>query len=131
MSLDVQPDLLERAERGDIDEADFVDCVRTSLPYAWDTIAGLATELAADSTLDFADNRTPPPSEQARGELLRALASNAIRQALERHFAVTLAFQNCHRVAVFAADTASTPAYREFSSARAQLLNQSPLLRDC
>jgi hypothetical protein len=86
MSLDVQQDLLEQAERGDVD---------------------------------------------ARDQLLRALASNAIREALERHLGVTLAFQNCHRVAVFPADASATPAYTEFSSARAQLLNQSPLLRDC
>ncbi|MGI9098720.1 MAG: SCO5389 family protein [Solirubrobacteraceae bacterium] len=131
MSLDVQQDLLERAERGPVDERDFVECVRTSLPYAWDTIAGLADELATDGTLQFADNQVPPPDEQARGQLLRALASNAIRQALERHFGVTLAFQNCHRVAVFPADATSTSVYRQFSSPRAQLLNQSPLLRDC
>lgn len=131
MSLDVQPDLLERAEQGEIDERDFIDCIRGSLPYAWDTIAGLADELAADSNLEFADNQVAPPNEQARGQLLRALASNAIRDALERHFRVTLAFQNCHRVAVFPPDAPSTSIYRKFSSARAQLLNQSPLLRDC
>lgn len=44
---------------------------------------------------------------------------------------ITLAFQNCHRVAVFPADAADTGIYRRFCSARAQLLNQSPLLRDC
>jgi hypothetical protein len=131
MSLDVQQDLLERAEQGEIDGRDFVECVRTSLPYAWDTIANLTDELAANHTLQFADNQIAPPDEQARGQLLRALASNAIRQALERHFAITLAFQNCHRVAVFPADATSTPSYKQFSSARAQLLNQSPLLRDC
>jgi hypothetical protein len=131
MSLDVQQDLLEQAERGEVDAADFAECVRTSLPYAWETIAGLTAELGADSRLEFADNEVPPPDEQARGQLLRALASDAIRQALERHFGVTLAFQNCHRVAVFPADAASTPTYARFTSARAQLLNQSPLLRDC
>src|SRR3954452_11870108 len=34
MSLDVPPKLLEQAERVNVDEAEFVDCVRTSLPYA-------------------------------------------------------------------------------------------------
>jgi hypothetical protein len=131
MSLDVEQDLLDRAEQGEIDERDFVACVRTSLPYAWDTIAALTEELAADRDLEFADNQVPPPDEQARGQLLRALASNAIRQSLERHFGVTLAFQNCHRVAVFPADAAGTSIYQQFSSPRAQLLNQSPLLRDC
>ena len=63
--------------------------------------------------------------------LLRALASDAIRGSLERHFGVTLAFQNCHRVAVFAADAAGTEVHRRFVSPRAQLLNQSPAFRDC
>jgi len=132
MSLDVSPELLASAEAGDVDQAAFVDCVRTSLPYAWETISLLAAEYAADATdRPFVDNRVPPPDEQARGQLLRALASDAIRGSLERHFGVTLAFQNCHRVAVFAAGAAGTEAYQRFVSPRAQLLNQSPVLRDC
>ncbi len=78
----------------------------------------------------FADNTVPPPDEAARGQLLRALASDAMRGALERHFGVRLAFQNCHRVAVFG-PAASQGAYAEFVSPRAQILNQSPELLDC
>ncbi|WP_166021167.1 SCO5389 family protein, partial [Streptomyces chilikensis] len=103
MSLDVSPALLEQAERGEVDEAAFVDCVRTSLPYAWEMISSLVAQLKVDGG-PFADNQTPPPDEQARGQLLRALASDAIRGALQRHFGVRLAFQNCHRVAVFPLD---------------------------
>ncbi len=129
MSLDVPPVLLEQAERGEIDDAAFADCVRTSLPYAWETVASLAARLDADGG-PFADNTTPPPDEQARGQLLRALASDAIRGVLQRHFGVRLAFQNCHRVAVFPQQ--ADPAVRErFTSPRAQVLNQSALLRDC
>ena len=73
----------------------------------------------------------PPPSERERGQLLRALASTAIRGALERHLGVVLAFQNCHRVAAFAPAAVDGDAYREFVSRRAQLLNQTPALRDC
>jgi hypothetical protein len=73
----------------------------------------------------------PPPSEAERGQLLRALASNAIRGALERHHGVVLAFQNCHRVAAFAPAAVDGAAYRAFVSPRAQLLHQSPELRDC
>ncbi|HEX9344153.1 MAG TPA: SCO5389 family protein [Actinomycetota bacterium] len=138
MSLEVTPALLAQAEQGDVDHAEFVACVRDSLPYAWDTISRLAAELqrtGADEPTAFADNQLPPPSEPARGQLLRALASDAIRGALERHFGVTLAFQNCHRVAVFPAGARSggdsADRYREFTSVRAQLLNQSPALRDC
>lgn len=130
MSLDVPPGLLAQAEAGDVDEAEFVECIRTSLPYAWDLIAELVVRLEVDGG-EFADNQVPPPDEQARGQLLRALASDAIRGALERHHGVKLAFQNCHRVGVFPAGAEETDRYRKFTSIRGQLLNQSPLLRDC
>ena len=44
MSLAVPADLLEQAQRGEVDDAAFLDCVRASLPYAWDLITGLVTE---------------------------------------------------------------------------------------
>ena len=132
MSLDVPLALLERAQQGDVDDAEFVDCVRRSLPYAWQVVSGVVADLElAGPAAEFADHEVPPPSESERGQLLRALASDAIRSGLERHFGVRLAFQNCHRVAVFPADSAGTAGYRRFASPRAQLLNQSPLLRDC
>jgi hypothetical protein len=134
MSLNVAPDLLEQAQAGEIDESDFVDTIRESLPYAYGLIASLATSLPAAGP-GFADNQIPPGTEEQRGQLLRALASDAMRRSLERHFGVTLAFQNCHRVAVFRAPAgqraADTPGYQEFVSSRAQLLNQSPELRNC
>ncbi|NJQ06611.1 SCO5389 family protein [Streptomyces lonarensis] len=130
MSLDVTPALLAQAERGEVDEAEFVDCVRTSLPYAWEMISSLAARLKTDGG-EFADNTTPPPNEAARGQLLRALASDAIRGSLERHFGVRLAFQNCHRVAVFPTGAEADDRLSRFTSVRGQLLNQSPELRDC
>jgi hypothetical protein len=130
MSLDVSPALLEQAERGEVDEQEFVDCVRTSLPYAWELISSLVAELQVDGG-EFADNQVPPPSEKERGQLLRALASDAIRGALQRHFGVRLAFQNCHRVAVFPTDRAVDGTLADFTSTRSQLLNQSPELKDC
>ena len=130
MSLDVPPRLLEQAQRGEVDEVAFVDCIRTSLPYAWQTVSGLVTQLQVEGG-EFTDNQVPPPDERARGELLRALASDAIRGAMERHFGVKLAFQNCHRVAAFTPEAAGGETYRRFTSVRAQLLNQSQELRDC
>jgi hypothetical protein len=130
MSLDVPPALLRQAEQGDVDETAFVDTVRDSLPYAYNLVAHLVDEL--DHTDDpFADNQIPPATEAERGQLLRALASDAIRGSLERHFGVRLAFQDCHRVAAFRLDAADSDTYRNFTSIRGQLLNQSPLLRDC
>jgi hypothetical protein len=130
MSLDVSPELLDAAERGDVSDAEFVDCVRLSLPYAWDLISKVSSDLdTADG--DFADNLIPPPSETERGQLLRALASDAIRGGLERHFGVKLAFQNCHRVAAFRLSAVGGEHYQRFISSRGQLLNQSPELRNC
>ncbi|WP_130344442.1 SCO5389 family protein [Herbihabitans rhizosphaerae] len=130
MSLDVSPELLQRAEAGQVDDAEFVACVRDSLPYAWKVFSSVVTDLNA-GTAPFADNETPPPSEVERGQLLRALASDSIRGGLERHFGVKLAFQNCHRVAAFRPSAVDSDEYRAFISPRNQLLNQSPELRDC
>ncbi len=130
MSLDVSPQLLAQAETGEVDPAAFLDTVRTSLPYAYHLIENLTSELNTGAR-EFADNLTPPATEAERGQLLRALASDSIRRALENHFGVRLAFQNCHRVAVFPVGAADGDTYRRFTSQRAQILNQSPLLRDC
>ncbi|MGH8792915.1 MAG: SCO5389 family protein [Stackebrandtia sp.] len=130
MSLDVSPKLLEAAERGEVSNAEFVDCVRTSLPYAWSLISRVVDDLRSGGG-EFADNVVPPPDEASRGQLLRALASDAIRGGLERHFGVKLAFQNCHRVAAFPASAVDGDRYRKFISPVGQLRNQSPELRDC
>jgi hypothetical protein len=128
MSLTVPPPLLEQASHGEVDDADFLACVRASLPYAWDVVTGLIRELEAGGG-EFADNQVPPPDEAARGQLLRMMASDAMRAAVERHFGVRLAFQNCHRAAAFR--PSATAAFTAFTSSRAQLLNQSPELVDC
>jgi NucS shadow ORF len=128
MSLAVPAGLLERAQDGEVDDAAFLDCVAASLPYAWNLIAGLITDLEAGGG-EFADNQVPPPDEEARGQLLRMMASDAMRTAVERRYGVRLAFQNCHRAAAFRPD--ATAALAEFTSARSQLLNQSPALRNC
>lgn len=122
MSLDVPVALLEKAERGHVDEAEFVECVRASLPYTWKVISAAVRD---------GEHSAAPPSEKERGELLRALASDAIRGALERHFGRKIAFQNCHRVATFPFSEVGGLAYQEFISPLAQLRNQTPELRDC
>jgi hypothetical protein len=129
MSLDVPEAVLARAEAGEVADDEFVAVVRDSLPYAWQVISEVAGE--QDGSVEFTEHAVPPPSEADRGQLLRALASDAIRAGLERHFGVKLAFQNCHRVAAFRPSAVDGVAYRAFVSARGQLLNQSPELRDC
>src|ERR1700751_1181146 len=128
MSLAVPPALLEQAPAGAVEAEGFLACVRTSLPYAWALIEGLVKDLAAGDG-EFADNQVPPPDEAARGQLLRLMASDAMRGAIERHYGVRLAFQNCHRAAVFR--PAATAALAAFGSVRSQLLNQGPELADC
>ncbi|MEV0730086.1 SCO5389 family protein [Polymorphospora sp. NPDC050346] len=130
MSLDVPAALLSRAATGEVDDAEFVDCVRHSLPYAWTVVSDVAARATA-GTADFADHAVPPPGEAERGQLLRALASDAIRGGLERHFGVRLAFQNCHRVAAFRPAAVGGEAYERFVSPVGQIRNQSPELRDC
>ncbi|MET8648592.1 MULTISPECIES: SCO5389 family protein [Nocardia] len=130
MSLDVPAAILERAEAGEVDDADFAEVVRTSLPYAWEVVSRVAGELESGSE-EYADNLVAPPDEVARGQLLRAMASDAIRGGLERHFKVKLAFQNCHRVAAFPLSAVGGETYTRFIGTRAQLLNQSPELRNC
>ena len=130
MSLTVPTALLDRAEHGEVSNSEFVACVRDSLPYAWQVISSVVADLDSDNA-DFADNSTPPPTEAERGQLLRALASDAIRGSLDRHFGVRLAFQNCHRVAAFRTSAVDGDRYRAFISPRGQVLNQSPALRDC
>lgn len=136
MSLDVSPALLEQAERGEVDESAFVATVRDSLPYAYEMVARLAGELRGSDEPrgrgePFADNVIAPETEAQRGQLLRALASDSIRAGLEKHFGVRLAFQNCHRLAAFDPADAGGEVWERFTSQRAQLLNQSPELRNC
>jgi hypothetical protein len=105
ISLTVPPELVAAAECGHIDDAAFVAC-------AYSLVERLAGELPA-AERDFSDNKVRPPDEQTRDQLLRALAGSAIRGAPERRFGVVLAFQNCHRLAAFRAETVGeipTPA---------------------
>jgi hypothetical protein len=129
MSLNVSPALLQQAQTSEVHSSDFLQCIKDSLPYAWELIEGLASRLEHSNEI-FVDNQVSPPSEQARGQLLRVLASDAMRNALEEHYGVKLAFQNCHRVALFKKDHLGT-TYQEFITPRSQILNQSPELRDC
>ncbi|MFJ2008435.1 SCO5389 family protein [Streptomyces chartreusis] len=130
MSLSVSPELLAKAEQGQVSDSEFIDCIRTSLPYAWNMVRELVARLEAEGT-HFADNQVPPPNEAARGQLLRAMASDAIRGALQRHFKTRLAFQNCHRLAVFPTAPGAGERYAHFTSTEQQILNQTPELRDC
>jgi len=128
MSLQVAPGLLEKAREGSVSDAEFIGCIQGSLPYAWAMVARLVGELRAGGAL-LAANERAPGTDAERGQVLRMMASDAMRNAIQRHFGVRLAFQNCHRVAVF--EPGAADAHERFTSAEAQLLNQSPALLNC
>jgi hypothetical protein len=130
MSLKVSPELAAQAEAGKVDEQAFLDCVRESLPYAWDMVAGLMAELE-ESGADYVTNanRVVPETEEQWGQVFRFFASDPIRSAVEQHYGVRLAFQNCCNGGAFRPE--AQDAYRAFVSREAQVLNQSPALLNC
>src|SRR5438132_12411585 len=130
MSLQVSTVLLDRAKAGPVDDSEFLDCIRDSLPYAWAVVSDVAGRLHRDGG-EYADDNRKPANDAEQGQLLRALASSSMRGALERHFGIKLEFQNCCRVAAFHPDAVDGTAYRTFTSPNAQLVNQSPELVNC
>lgn len=128
MSLTVSPDLLEKARNGNVSDEDFIECIRSSLPYAWGMVARLVEELKAGGR-SFTQNLQVPETAEQWGEMFRMFSSTAMRDALERHYGVRLAFQNCCKPGVFKPE--ATDAYEQFTSPAAQLLNQEPSLVNC
>lgn len=128
MSLNVPAGLLEKAKSGPVDHDEFIDCIRESLPYAWSMVERLAKELEASDDRSV-QNLEVPPNDKAWGEVFRLVGSDAMRGAVQDHYGVRLAFQNCCKVALFRPD--ATAEYEQFVSPRAQLLNQRPDLLNC
>ena len=83
MSLDVSPALLEKAERGEVSDAEFVACVRESLPYAWNVITGVIAEAdgAGDGALPspgaFRSGDTPLDPHVREGVILSELTNDS------------------------------------------------------
>ena len=50
---------------------------------------------------EWVEHSVPPPTEQDRAQLLRMIGGDAIRGAVEGYFGIKLAFQNCHKTAIF------------------------------
>jgi hypothetical protein len=128
MSLTVPANLLEQAQRGAISDVDFIDCIRSSLPYAWSVMSGLADKLRATGA-PMAVNDSEPPDEASWGQLFRLVGSDAMRGAVERHFGVRMAFQNCCKVGFF--QPTAVAEHADFITPRAQVLNQKPELINC
>ena len=129
MSLNVSANLIEQAKVGQVNETDFALTISESLPYAWGIVEELAAKLKKGE--EWASHSVPPPSEKHRAQLLRMMGGDAIRGAVERHFGIKLAFQNCHYVGAFHPEQLSSSAYQNFTSIESQILNQTPELVDC
>ena len=130
MSLSVPDQLIDKAKEEDITQEEFIGCVKNSLPYAWNIFEEAVSKMQSQSSgpgVVEPDDIT----EEQRGQLLRALSSDAIRGAVENHFGVRLAFQNCHKTAAFPLSEVGGDLYNKFVSSRSQILNQRPGLVDC
>jgi hypothetical protein len=130
MSLTVPVEMVQRAQRGNVSEMDFVEVIRTSLPRAWRVVEGLVERRTATGS-SLESFGSGPMDDETRGELLRMLAGTAIRRATEHHFDVRLLFQNCHNVAVVGSGEDETPEALEFTSIEGQILNQRPEFQFC
>lgn len=128
MSLNVSPALLEKAEAGTVTREEFIACIRQSLPLAWSMVERLVSQMRSEGT-ESAQNTNVPETDEQWGQMFRMFSSDSMRNAIEAHFGVRLAFQNCCKPAVF--DPAATDAFHRFISPAAQLLNQNPILLNC
>lgn len=120
---------IAKAASGSLPDEEFVGIVASSLPFAWETVCKLANKLGHQD--GFALLAPDHMADADRAQLLRAMASDSIRSALERHHNVTLAFQNCHAVAAVRKGNELDPRFQRFVSMEAQVLAQRPELRDC
>ena len=130
MSLNISSEMIEQAQAGQVNEEDFVESIKESLPYAYGVVESLAKRLAQGEA-QWVQHAISPPSEADRAQLLRMMGGDAIRGAVERHFGLKFAFQNCHTTAAFRPEDIGSPAYQDFISIQSQILNQTPELRDC
>lgn len=125
MSLNVTDEMAERASRGPIDRAEFIELIKTSLPRAWAVVEKLIERKKGGET-GVVCYGTGPMDEETRGQLLRMMAGTAIRTSLEAHYGVALAFQNCHNVAVVKEEEKKDKDFEEFKAVESQVKNQIP-----
>lgn len=130
MSLSVPDEVVSMAKNGDLKEGDFVEVVKNSLPHAWNIFTEAAQKLQGQ---EQGPGICEPDDmdDEKRGQLLRALSSNAIRGAVEKHFGVVFAFQNCHKTGAFRPEEVGGENFTRFTSIESQVLNQQPGFVDC
>jgi hypothetical protein len=131
MSLTVTAELKELARDGSLPLNEFINCIRRSLPRAWQVIEELAAELRSQQSLTHAIHAPRQMEDEQRGQLLRLMASSSMRAAVERFYGLRFEFQNCHNTAAFRQNAVGSAEHRRFTSPEAQILAQAPELVDC
>jgi NucS shadow ORF len=131
MSLTVTAELKELAREGNLPLDEFINCIRRSLPRAWQVIDELAAELRSQQSLTHAIHAPRQMEDEQRGQLLRLMASSSMRAAVERFYGLRFEFQNCHNTAAFRQNAVGSAEHRRFTSPEAQILAQAPELVDC
>jgi len=131
MSLTVTAELKELAREGNLPLDEFINCIRHSLPRAWQVVEGLADALRRQPSLTHAIHAPRHMEDEQRGQLLRLMASSSMRVAVERFYGLRFEFQNCHNTAAFRQNAVGSAEHRRFTSPEAQILAQAPELVDC
>jgi hypothetical protein len=131
MSLTVTAEHKELAREGNLTLDEFINCIRHSLPRAWQVVEGLADALRSQPSLTHAIHAPRHMEDEQRGQLLRLMASSSMRDAVERFYGLRFEFQNCHNTAAFRQNAVGSAEHRRFTSPEAQILAQAPELVDC
>jgi hypothetical protein len=129
MSLNVTEELVAAAEADTLTTADFVACVRDSLPYFYARVEKMAA--AVNGGQDAVINEDEPQTDEEWNQLLRGFASDPIRDAMEEHFGIALAFRNCCAAGATKPENTKDPVWQQTFSKRQQVLQQRPALRNC
>jgi hypothetical protein len=131
VSLTVTTEIKELAKGGNLPLDEFINCIRRSLPRAWQVIEELAGALRNQPSLAHAIHAPRHMEDEQRGQLLRLMASSSMRAAIERHYGLRFEFQNCHNMGAFRPEAIGSKGHLRFISPEAQILAQSPELIDC
>src|SRR4030095_14562400 len=114
MSLTVTAELKELARDGALPLDEFINCIRYSLPRAWQVIDELAAELRSQQSLTHAIHAPRQMEDEQRGQLLRLMASSSMRAAVERFYGLRFEFQNCHNTAAFRQNAIGSEEHRRY-----------------
>jgi hypothetical protein len=124
MSLTVSAQVFSQAQAGLLTMPDFLAVVEASLPKAWVIVHQTIERKLACGAGNLVEHAPSKMDDETRGQLLRMMASNAIRTAIESRYGVRLAFRNCHAIACFM--PGEDKNFELWTSIESQIIHQSP-----